>query len=131
METLRTAALALVLAVVIPAGPAIATSPAQTARFCAAVSRWGLSPAVRELQLALQGGDKKDLVEAFRSWTDETQAMVDALPASAPPAARRGFGNLNEAIAGLAKGKRATKRQLRAYRQSRGPVLIYYRQTCS
>lgn len=131
MNRLRALALALVLALAIPAGPAVATTPVQTARFCSAVTQWGLSPAVKELQLAIQSGNKRALAKAFRNWADETQAMVDALPSTAPEPARRGFENLNKAITSLGNGKSVSKRQLKAYRKSRGPVLIYYRQTCT
>jgi ribosomal protein S20 len=126
-------ALALAAVLAFPVGPALAatgSTQAQRARFCAAVSQWGLSPAVRQLQDAVQEGDKRALQAAFKSWSDETQAMVDALPSDAPKPAKRGFVNLNKAIQSLARGRSGSKAQLKVYRKSRGPVLAYYGRTC-
>lgn len=131
MKKIGIPAVIVATALVLPVGPAGAapgSTQAQRARFCAAVSQWGLSPAVRQLQDAVQQGDKRALRQAFRSWSDETQAMVDALPPDAPKPAKRGFGNLNQAIQSL--GRSGSKMQLRVYRKSRGPVLAYYGRTC-
>ena len=133
MKNTRTFAAMVAAALVLTAGPVVAatsSTQAQTARFCAAVSQWGLSPAVRQLQLAVQEGDKQALKEAFNAWSDETQAMVDAVPPGAPKSAKRGFAKLNEAIQGLAQGRSGSKAQLKAYRKARGPVLAYYGRTC-
>lgn len=132
MNRIRTVLAAATVAVCtgVAGTPALASST-DMRPFCTAVTRWGLSPAVRELQIAVRQGDKLAMAHAFRDWTDETRAMAEALPPDAPSRVEQGFANLSEAIDTLAEGRTVSKRLLKTYRQSRGAVLRYFRATCT
>ncbi|MEZ5185463.1 MAG: hypothetical protein R2720_06935 [Candidatus Nanopelagicales bacterium] len=100
------------------------------AAFCQAALDWAQSPGSAAAQAAAQSGDVDALVAAYQSWAAPTQAMVDAVPADAPPAVQRAFRDLNDSVQAIAEEGAQSQKQADAYGAAQEKVLDYYGKTC-
>ena len=112
-----------------PQPPATDTSDPAT-DFCTAATQWAQSPAAAEAQIAAQSGDAEALVAAYQAWAAPTEAMVQAVPADAPPKVEQAFSDLSESVQAIAEEGGQTQKQANAYGRAQGTVLDYYSQQC-
>ncbi|MEZ5118396.1 MAG: hypothetical protein R2686_00650 [Candidatus Nanopelagicales bacterium] len=112
-----------------PQPPATDTSDPAT-DFCTAATQWAQSPAAAEAQIAAQSGDAEALIAAYQAWAAPTEAMVQAVPADAPPKVKQAFSDLSESVQAIAEEGGQTQKQANAYGRAQGTVLDYYSQQC-